>query len=355
MNTPTFCSAVVALTFLTGPGAAAQVTITANDLFAIGSRYQIGVDESAAATPGNNGTDLSWDFSALNADATMILEVAAPQDSPFGDQLAGNRAAVENTDEAAEYITVSPTQLLSHGRVFEEEGVQVPLPLDPPMVLLNLPAQYYQNHSGVSRSKITSYIGLDLGLGFVVDSIRIRSHLAYLSEVGGWGTVTTPQGTFEAIKQYLQINGTDSVDYYRADQGLWLEGVDVSNSTERSWSWWTPDHDIPVFKLSSEEDGGTGYRAEWIEADLGTTGINGPEQPGSLLIYPNPATDQVRVTLEGLGMATYELLDMNGRLVQDGRLSQDRNTIPVNHVEPGMYILRVVQGGVAGQARLNLQ
>jgi len=355
MNTPTFCSAIVALTFLTGPGAAAQVTITANDLFSIESRYQIGFDESAAAIPGNNGTDLSWDFSALNADATMILAVAAPQDSPFGDQLAGNRAAVENTDEAAEYITVSPTQLLSHGRVFEEEGVQVPLPLDPPMVLLNLPAQYYQNHSGVSRSQITTYIGLDLGLGFVVDSIRIRSHLAYLSEVGGWGTVTTPLGAFEAIKHYLQINGTDSIDYYRADQELWLEGVDVSNNTERSWSWWTPDHDIPVFKLSSDEDGGTGYRAEWIESDLSTTSIVDRSPVDRVDVYPNPAMDQITVPLEGLGMAGYALHDAQGRLVQEGRVSRERSTIPVAHLERGPYLLRIDQGGTVSQARVVLQ
>ena len=355
MKTLNTIIAVTLLTLGSVPSADAQVTITANGLFTIGSRYQVGVDESAAATPGNNGTDLSWNFSTLNADVSKIVDVRAPQNSPFGTQLAGNRAVVENNDEAAEYITVSPTQLLSHGRVFEEEGVQVPLALDPPMVVLNLPAQYYQNHSGVSRTRVTSYLGMDIGLGFVVDSIRIRSHLAYLSEVGGWGTVITPLGTFEAIKQYLQINGTDSIDFYRADQELWLEGVDVSNSTERSWSWWTSDHNIPVFKLSSDEDGDTGYRAEWIEADLNTTSINDHTAVDGLVVFPNPAIDQVTVALEGFGMATYSIHDVSGKRVQEGRLTADRPSIPVMHLERGTYTLRVEEGGTLRHAKLFLQ
>jgi hypothetical protein len=333
----------------------AQVTIQPNDLYAIGSRYQVGIDDTPGATPGNSGINLSWTFTGFTADDSRIVEIMAPADSPFGTALPGDRALVENTDQAAEHLTVSTSQLLSYGRVFQEDGLTASVALNPPMVLLNLPAQYYQTHQGVSRSRNTSYLGLDIGLGFVVDSIRLRTQLAYQSEVGGWGSVSTPLGTFGAIKQSLLINVTDSVDIYRADQDLWINGIDVTSSVERSWAWWTPEHDMPVVQLFDEENDGTIDRAEWIEADLNTTGTDEMDMNSSLKVFPNPATDRVTVELHAHGQATYALHDMNGRLAQQGLLLADRNSIPLTEMEQGVYQLRVEQGGVIEQARLIVQ
>ncbi len=181
MNARNTIGAAGLLALASATTASAQAVITANGLFAIGSRYQLATDEAPAVTPGSNGTALSWSFTGLQADNSSSMEVMEAGESPFGIQLPGDRAAVEDTDASAEYISVSPTQLLGHGRIFQENGVQVPVALDPPMVLLNLPAQYNQVHSGVSRSQVTHYIGLDLGLGFTVDSMRVRTRIAYQS------------------------------------------------------------------------------------------------------------------------------------------------------------------------------
>jgi hypothetical protein len=355
MNTFNAFSATTLLTLATATSAAAQAVITATDLFAVGSRYQMATDESPTAQPGNNGTNLTWTFQGLQSDFFTIVEVKQPSESPFSDLLPGNRAALEDTDVAAEYLTVSPTQLLSHGRVFQEDGIQAAVALDPPMVLLNLPAQYYQIHTGVSRSQLTSYFGFDPGLGFTVDSIRVRTRIAYQSEVGGWGTVTTPLGTFNAVKQFLLENVTDSVDFYRADQDLWLLGVDVSTSAQPSWSWWSPEHDLPLVRLFDEDNNGIMDRAVWIEADLNTTAIDDRAAVGTLDVFPNPAMDQITVPLEGMGLAAYAILDAQGRLVQQGRLSRERDTVPVAHLERGAYILRLDQGGAISQARVVLQ
>jgi len=335
--------------------ASAQAIITASALYAPGSRYQMATDEAPAAQPGNNGTNLTWSFQGLQSDFFTIVEVKQPSESPFGDMLPGNRAAVEDTDVAAEYLTVSPTHLLSHGRVFQEDGIQAAVALDPPMVLLNLPAQYYQIHTGVSRSQLTSHFGFDPGIGFVVDSIRVRTRIAYQSEVGGWGTVTTPLGTFNAVKQILLENVTDSVDFYRADQDLWLLGVDVSTSAQPSWSWWSPEHDLPLVRLFDEDNNGIMDRAVWIEADLNTTAIDDRTAVGTFDVFPNPAMDQITVLLEGMGLVAYAILDTQGRLVQEGRLSRERSTVPVGHLQRGTYILRLDQGGAISQARVVLQ
>lgn len=355
MNTLNPFRAALLLTLGSATMSNAQVTITANDLYTIGSRYEVGMDEMPGVMPGNNGTALTWSFSTLVPDATRIVEVMAPQSSSFGDLLPGDRAAVENSGEAADHLTVAPTELVWHGRILEEDGIQAALPLDPPMVLLTLPAQHYQLHTGVTRSQRSSYLGLDLGLGFVVDSIRVRTHITYQSEVQGWGEVTTPLGTFDAIKHLLAESVTDSVDFYRADQDIWLEGVEVLANDQNTWKWWAPTMDLPVMQLMDDDADGTMDRAEWIEADLSTTSIVDRAPFDRIDVFPNPATDRITVPLEGLGMAGYVLHDAQGRLVQEGRVSRERSTIPVAHLDRGPYLLRIDQGGIVSQARVVLQ
>lgn len=335
--------------------ASAQVSINADHLFAIGSRYQVAVDETPGVTPGNSGINLSWNYPGLDADAMRIVEVRIPAESPFGPALPGDRAMVVNTDELAEHFTVSPTQLLSHGLVRQEDGVQVEVALAPPMALLDLPTQQADYIQGISRSRNTAHLGLDIGLGFIVDSIRTRTHINYQSEVQGWGQLTTPLGTINALKQILVLDVTDSIDVYRADQDLWIEGIETTNSDETSWSWWSPAHDIPVLKLFDDENDGVVDRAEWIEADLNTTAIDDRAAVGTLDVFPNPAMDQVTVPLEGLGMADYAILDAQGRMVQRGRLSRARSTVPVGHLDRGTYLIRVDQRGSIAQARIILQ
>lgn len=355
MNAHSILRAAALLPLCTAAWAHAQPVITANGLFTIGSRYQVATDESPAVSPGGNGTGITWSFADLESDAFRILDVMAPASSPFGTQLSGNRAAVEDTDAAAEYMTVNPNQLLSHGRMFAEDGIQVRMALVPPMVLLNLPAQYGAVHSGISRSSSSSPFGFDPGVGFVVDSIRLRTRIEYQSELIGWGNVTTPMGTFSAMKQQFVQNLTDSVDFYRADQDLWVLGVDVAASADKSWSWWTPELAMPVLQLYDDENNGTMDRAYWVQADLSTTGIDGPAHPDRIGVYPNPATDRITVPLAGLGAATYTLCDAQGRQVQAGSLTQDRSAIPVAHLERGAYLLRIDQGGNISQARVVLQ
>lgn len=330
---------------LAGQHSLAQATIEPADLLPPGARYRVAIDDAPGVVPGNSGINLAWNFPGLDADDLRLVEVMDPAESPFGEAFPGDIALVENTNTAAEHFTVTTTELLSHGRVFVEEGIQAVAPLTPPMVLLELPAAYYQYHQGVSRSVSTSYLGQDIGLGYVVDSIRLRTSIAYQSEVNGWGDLTTPLGTFDAIKQQLFSNIKDTMDVYRADQQQWIEAIQTDAYSTITWTWWSSQYGIPVLQLFDDEHDGVVDRAEWLQEELGTTSIADPVTDAELQAYPNPATDQVMVTLTGQGAATYTLCDAQGRLVQQGQLVQERSIIPLAEVEPGAHVLRVEQAG----------
>lgn len=77
-------------------------------------------------------------------------------------------------------------------------------------------------------------------------------------------------------------------------------------------------------------------------AELNTTALG---------LFPNPATDEVRLTGLSVGPSTsVRLLDATGRVVMNNTLVNGR--LSLNGVLPGAYLLHVDQGGVLYQSRL---
>jgi ELWxxDGT repeat protein len=59
-------------------------------------------------------------------------------------------------------------------------------------------------------------------------------------------------------------------------------------------------------------------------------------------IYPNPVTDVVWIQNEGLQKNwNYQLLDLSGRVFQEGKLTSDKISVSVRNYSPGIYILRL--------------
>lgn len=70
-----------------------------------------------------------------------------------------------------------------------------------------------------------------------------------------------------------------------------------------------------------------------------TTAIGSPAVSSALMLYPNPAMDQV--TIQGLeGVAALTISDMGGRTAQRGSIT---SSFPVDALKPGAYIAVVEQ------------
>jgi len=62
-----------------------------------------------------------------------------------------------------------------------------------------------------------------------------------------------------------------------------------------------------------------------------------------LSVYPNPATDQVTIALDGIAMQSVEVLDMLGRrvFIQEYKAGISKTTADLSNVSKGTYILRI--------------
>jgi len=68
--------------------------------------------------------------------------------------------------------------------------------------------------------------------------------------------------------------------------------------------------------------------------------VNEIPAPTKLGIRPNPARDFILVTLDEKKAQPYQIFDYSGKLLSEGSLKPGTNTIPVNRLDAGVYLLK---------------
>jgi hypothetical protein len=66
----------------------------------------------------------------------------------------------------------------------------------------------------------------------------------------------------------------------------------------------------------------------------------------SVMAYPNPTTDylQLKVESEKLKDLSFQLYDMNGKLLQNEKLTGTETQINMSNYVPSTYFIRVING-----------
>ena len=66
----------------------------------------------------------------------------------------------------------------------------------------------------------------------------------------------------------------------------------------------------------------------------------------SVSAYPNPTTDflQLEINHEMLKDLSFQLYDMNGKILQSGKITENRTRIAIGNLVPAVYLVKVMQG-----------
>lgn len=75
-----------------------------------------------------------------------------------------------------------------------------------------------------------------------------------------------------------------------------------------------------------------------------TVEITDEEDTNSLQVYPNPASDEVRIF--GAPSEKFEIYDMVGKMIWNGRLTNDVTALDVSQWQDGIYIIRTESGQI---------
>lgn len=337
------------ITLVTPLMALSQITITDSDFSDGGDTALISLATDPSIDYASTGTNFTWDFSGLTHDSQEIKEYFNISSASFlanftfgifaaSDYQATNFASSSaipldqiggflpvNISDVSLFSKNSSGSINSVGFGVTVEGTEIPFKSDTIETRYELPLNYGDTYS--SRG----YSNLDMNP--VYNGIW-RQYRQRSSVVDGWGTITTPYGTFDALRIDHSITEIDSIYIDAFGTGFWVE---LPIPASHDYEWWTNGQKEPVLKITVSNILGTEtvtaieYRDIYRGPDAGLN-----ELAINVKLYPNPTSDVLIVDGEYTN-ANYSIVDVKGSVVKSGDLSATNSTIQVADLPAGGY------------------
>jgi len=335
-----------------------QITVDVNDFADGGDTVRL----STANNPGidftTTGANMSWDFSDLSAEGQELVEykdvsLAGPLVSftfgAFADETyqATNYTAATDIplDAAGQFLPINineVNQFAKHsdsaiglvGLAINVEGNDIPVPSDTIETKYVLPL----NFGDVYNSRGYTYLNMNPIFNLIWIQYRQRS-----SSVDGWGTITTPFGSFDCLRVKHEITETDSVliDFAGTGNPIWIE-LPVPPSVD--YEWIAKNELAPILSIRTTNAGGneTVTQIKYRDIYLGLdAGIN--ENTLNLKIGPNPVNNTLLIN--GLNEETpYQLLSLEGKVIQTGTMNHMNSKIDVSELKTGIFLIHIGEG-----------
>jgi hypothetical protein len=215
------------------------------------------------------------------------------------------------------------------------EGQPIPIAFEPEFRLLSFPSTYGTEFSN------TSTITLTFPADFPFESITVKITFERESSIDGWGTITTPFGTFNTIRQRMHEIQSDTV--WGTSFGV-NTILDSEQSERESYMFWTDNSSarfsLLEYTLDPTTDGVTNVRWQ-LGSPVASTNVI--EEKQSLSVYPNPTSDFFMIDSKH-ETTDFTLIDASGKILMTGSINNGVTQVPVHMLAEGTYIVRLVDG-----------
>jgi len=330
----------------------AQITLQVNDFATAADTVRWSLANPIAIDLQNTGANATWDFSQLSAQSQtlvdynpigfgslLILATYGPiastpykatyfnltNDLPIDQFSAFLPIELSNLSQ---YTRRTNTQINSIGYSIDVQGQGVPFKSDTIETRYELPLQFNDNYT----SRGYTYIDLN-----PATDIKFIQHRERVSVVDGWGSVTTPLGTFSALRIRHDISENDSIYQTFFGTGSWFAPPSFVTT---EYEWWTNGKKECLVRATV---GGFGQNQtptiEYQDIYLGLdAGLSAPTI--DISFYPNPASEwcyfQTATPFEFL-----EIIDANGRVVLRHENVALQGYFDISALPNGTYTVRI--------------
>ena len=215
----------------------------------------------------------------------------------------------------------------------------VPLPAiySSPDVVYQFPLAYGNTDSSTSGYSIT------IPLGGTIGDITFKRNQTRRNEVDGWGSITTPAGTFDVLRVKSSINRIDSLITAFFPIGF------PSKPVEYKWLGHTKR--IPVFEVNGTVNGTSVTQNAITFWGQDPSGIHDINTLASAALYPNPSQDQTSIsyTLKSESDVAILIYDLQGNTAgqfhfknQSSGLHQE--VLPIGALASGTFVVKCIAG-----------
>lgn len=331
-------------------GLHAQITITSSDMPVAGDSVRL----SYALGTGNadhtlTGTNYLWDFSSLAPIAQERIDFNAPSAFPFAfmSDIAVTNYSPDSLpgigtipSEFTDYYKRSNSSYRQIGISFEfSQLISFPIP-----VIFSAGDTVYRfplNYGNIDSCDAAYGFAIP-GLGYVgQDRHRVNT-------VDGWGTLITPLDTYNVVRVRSVVNAIDTISLDTTNQS----GFTIVRPTEVQYKWLANGMMLPVLEVdcqiiaNAEVVTNVAYQDTLIDGLFQVT-IQETVDPSSPLVYPNPASGQLNVSIPCTKSDAIEIVlyNVQGQIIStDWKRSENVYYIDTENIASGFYLLKVVNG-----------
>ncbi len=324
----------------------AQITVTNLNMPAIGDtiRYSIAVLSSVGDYT-STGTNFVWQFDTLRVIGQGRRDFTNNTPYPMFNVLGKYGEKIADTvfsQNIPGFGSLSMTDFYQFYRnmptVFDVEGAglmlnSVPVPsfYSDKDELYLFPLQYGNYDS--TTFKFSTPTTTAIPIVYKKSGYRI-------TKVDGWGTITTPYGTFNCLRIVTTQYSRDTIIFNSTFGNLPIG----FNNFQRSYQWLTNSEKIPVLEVSGTV-GGTGnftpnlvrfrdnYRVVGIQENQ--------ERSKSINVFPNPSDGMFKIENIFYSMITISIYSISGQNVlniNEGQNFSDYIEVDASHLPNGKYI-----------------
>jgi hypothetical protein len=308
---------VLVLIFISALAASssAQITLGSSDFSNGGDTFRVSNALPFIGMDLNGGANYTWDYSQLSTTYTgqEIIRFIPPNEWPITLAIfafSANQATyspINYLDTLGIPVTGTYNLLNKTSSGFVQRGLgletpqgTLPIQFSPSDIIYKFPIAMGNVDSSNSGYTINQLPG-----------IFFRTTMKRVNTVDGWGTLTTPFGTFSVLRMQSVINQHDSV----VIDSLGLNfGTDLPEQVE--YKWLAQGQGIPVLQVNTS----AGVPVQVVYRDSARMLISVPEVSASAFsfqVFPNPASEHVivRYILKQPADVAFEILDAQGKVV----------------------------------------
>ncbi len=319
-----------------------QITITGSDLPSVNDTFRLSrTIDSWGINPALTGTGYTWDFSFLTSTSQSVDTCFSVSSTPFAYQFYFNNIILYPSYKAdfamkgaaftvAGFLTVSDVYdyYKKSSSMYQNVGFgatinSIPMSIrkQPIENIYPLPLNF-----GATYSNFSAY---DLSIpGFMT----YRQTKNKSAEVDGWGTLTTPYGTFNTLRIKFIIDATDSINI----DSLGLNFV-TPRPTETQYHWLANGQDVPVLQINET----SGIISQIIYKDkISVIGLNELNSKINFNIYPNPAFNELTVE-SSEEIKNLLLTDLSGKTLFSFSPYNKKFGLNVEEYSQGSYFIKI--------------
>lgn len=329
--------AILAFLAVLCSNAQAQISITRAEMPLSGDTVRVmnaAVPANASVRLAATGANFNWDFSDLQPTTDELLSYRLGLQTPYFYFLTAYGAQVQENlnlfvvelEQLYDFYNLNNNRFAVTGKGFTVTGLPLPAFFTDPDEVFFLPLTYHRSDS--------STFAFSLNIPTVGE---YRSSGGRKTEVDGWGTITTPQGTFDCLRVKSTVRTLDSITFNGFNIGIPLR-------TEVQYYWLAKDEKAPILKAT-----GTSFFGQFTptliqyryNSPVLVPSIKVSVAAGKVLLYPNPATESMYLAVNGLDrIEAVQMYDEYGRLVKAFEGNPVAG-VDIRDLQSGLYSVRV--------------